>query len=63
VTVKPPKTLRAANDNQPKARRKAPKVSEAWPEDLPITCEELDLLELYLGDIILEEAANDNEPA
>ncbi|GEM_PF-1567197 len=63
MTEKPPRTLRAANDNQPKARRKAPKVSETWPEALPITCEELDLLELYLGDFILEEAANDNEPA
>lgn len=63
MTVKPPKMLQAANDNQPKARRKALKVSEAWSEDLPITCEELDLPELYLGDFILEEAANDNEPA
>jgi len=63
MTVKPPKTLRAANDNKPKARRKAHKVSDAWPEALPITCEELELLELYLGDFILEEAANDNDPA
>jgi len=50
-----------ANDNQPKQRKESRTVQQAWPKELPITCAELDLLGVYLGDIILE-AANDNTP-
>jgi len=54
--------LTPANDNQPKQRAIARQVLEEWPEEIPVTCAELDLLELYLRDIILT-AANDNAPS
>lgn len=52
--------LQAANDNAPQTHNRNRKVIAEWPETVPITCAELDLLELYLGDLILEVAANDN---
>lgn len=53
--------LTPANDNRPKRRAKAWQVLEEWPEGIPVTCAELDLLELYLREFILT-AANDNAP-
>lgn len=62
MSTKGVRTLRAANDNRPRAIKSAPQVVDNWPDKLPVTCAELDVLELYLGDIILLMAGNDNEP-
>lgn len=63
MSQKPVVLLKSANDNQPKRAKQDPRIIEEWPEELPITCAELDLLELYLGDIVMGIAANDNVPS
>jgi len=50
----------SANDNEPTDGKRLPKVTTDWPEEIPIKHTELDLLELYLADLIPITADNDN---
>ncbi len=54
------KTLRPANDNQSKSSKAVPGIVQVWPKVVPVTCAELDLLELYFKDFLGSGADNDN---
>lgn len=60
MTQQAPDRFEGANDNEPARQKEGRRVTVLWPDKIPVTCSELDLLELYLSDLIAMVADNDN---